>query len=106
MNDKNLEAALEDAHVPALVCSLVHITGDASLLKPEWRPTYQLMDRANIGLSAETIGDIRATLPADAKAYSSVGLSRLTRYTYRVRAVNAAGVSAWSNTASARTSLF
>lgn len=60
MNDKNLEAALEDAHVPALVCSLVHITGDATLLKPEWRPTYQLMDRTDIGLSEERIGDIRA----------------------------------------------
>jgi hypothetical protein len=41
---------------------------------------------------------------ADATVYSDSGLTRSTTYAYRVRAVNADGVSPWSNTASATTS--
>jgi hypothetical protein len=39
----------------------------------------------------------------NATAFSSIGLSRKTRYSYRVRAFNAAGSSSYSNIAGART---
>jgi 4-hydroxyacetophenone monooxygenase len=53
MTQTDLDRALADAHLPALVCSLVHITGDASLLKPEWRPSYTPFMRAETGIPEE-----------------------------------------------------
>jgi hypothetical protein len=44
-----------------------------------------------------------ATLPADATSYSSTSLAASTQYLYRVRAINAAGESAYSNEANAAT---
>ncbi|MBL0176375.1 MAG: S8 family serine peptidase [Ignavibacteria bacterium] len=44
-----------------------------------------------------------ATLGADATTYANSGLPQGTRYWYRVRAENANGSSAWSNTANATT---
>ena len=43
-----LETALADAHLPALLMSLVHLTGDASLLTPERRAVYEPMAEPNI----------------------------------------------------------
>ncbi len=55
-----LEEALAAAHVPALVMSLTHLTGDDSLLKPEWRPLYNPLDRNDIGVSADEQDKVRA----------------------------------------------
>lgn len=44
-----------------------------------------------------------AQVGANVRSFSNTGLSRNTRYRYRVRAYNAAGNSAYSNTANART---
>lgn len=41
----DLDRILQDAHLPALVLSLVHMTGDASLLKDEWKPEYNPFPR-------------------------------------------------------------
>lgn len=55
-----LDDALAAAHVPALIMSLTHLTGDDSLLRPEWRPQYDQLDRNNIGVTAEEQDKIRA----------------------------------------------
>ena len=44
-----------------------------------------------------------ATLGADSTSHIDTGLSPSTSYSYRVRAINSAGPSSWSNTASATT---
>jgi Fibronectin type III domain len=49
---------------------------------------------------------IVATLPANATSWSDTGLPANSGFGYRVRAVNAAGVSLWSNGASATTLAF
>src|SRR6516225_10159193 len=55
-----LDAALAEAHLPALLMSLVHLTGDASLLTPERRPTYVFMaDNKLGGYSPEVQADLR-----------------------------------------------
>jgi 4-hydroxyacetophenone monooxygenase len=42
---EDLDAILADAHLPTLVLSMVHMTGDPSLLKPEWAPSYETFPR-------------------------------------------------------------
>jgi 4-hydroxyacetophenone monooxygenase len=54
-----LDKALETAHLPALLASLVHLTGDAGWLRPEWTPTYTPLDRGDTGVSAEEQAKIR-----------------------------------------------
>ena len=56
----DLDAILDDAHYPALVLSLVHMTGDASLLKPEWTPTYNAFPRGEPLVADEAKLQIRA----------------------------------------------
>ena len=58
-NKVTLDEALEVAHLPALVVSLVQLTGDASWLKPEWKPTYMPFPRGDIGLSDAVQKEIR-----------------------------------------------
>ena len=61
MTDLTLEQALKDAHSPVLCATLAHLTGDAEAwLRPEWLPTYNLMDRADIGLSPKVKAEIHA----------------------------------------------
>jgi len=44
-----LDDALAVAHLPALLMSIVHLTGDDSLLTPERRPTYVLLADGRLG---------------------------------------------------------
>ncbi|HEY1926280.1 MAG TPA: NAD(P)/FAD-dependent oxidoreductase [Caulobacteraceae bacterium] len=65
MTDPNLEATLDEAlgeaHLPALLMSLVHLTGDASLLSQERRASYDfiLSDGFDGGYPAAVQEDIR-----------------------------------------------
>lgn len=45
-----LDQALETAHLPALSAALVHLTGDPSWLRPEWRPAYTPLSRGETGV--------------------------------------------------------
>jgi 4-hydroxyacetophenone monooxygenase len=65
-----LDAALAEAHLPALLMSLVHLTGDASLLSPERRPVYvPLADGRQGGYSPEVQADLRARARAALTAH-------------------------------------
>ncbi len=65
-----LDAALAEAHLPALLMSLVHLTGDASLLTAERRPTYVLLaDGRAGGYPADVQADIRARAKAAIEAH-------------------------------------
>ncbi|MDR6806241.1 titin [Dyadobacter sp. BE34] len=59
---------------------------------------YQV-ERSQNGAAFTKIAD----LPANVTGYQSTGLAAATSYSYRVRAVNAVGASAYSNTGSAKT---
>ena len=61
MNGLTLTEAVEQAHAPVLCAVCAHLTGDGDAwLRPEWKPTYSLLDRADIGLSEDVQNDIRA----------------------------------------------
>ena len=60
MAKPTIDEALAQAHLPALLMSLVHLTGDAGLLTPERRPIYDMLaDPALGGFSAAIQSDIR-----------------------------------------------
>lgn len=55
-----LDQALESAHLPALSAALVHLTGDMTWLRPEWRPTYMPLSRGETGVSEAEQAKMRA----------------------------------------------
>ena len=68
--DAALDAALAEAHLPALLASLVHLTGDESLLTPERRPEYVFMADNKLGsYSPEVQEDLKARARAAIKAH-------------------------------------
>jgi 4-hydroxyacetophenone monooxygenase len=70
IDEAELDAALAAAHLPALLMSMVHLTGDASLLTPERRPTYIFMGDNNLGGYPEAVqDDIRALAKVAIKAH-------------------------------------
>jgi 4-hydroxyacetophenone monooxygenase len=61
----DLDQFLLEAHLPALLMSLVHLTGDATLLSPERRPEYVFMADGKLGgYSPDVQADIRARAKA------------------------------------------
>lgn len=54
-----LDQALETAHLPALSAALVHLTGDPSWLRPEWRPTYTPLSRGETGVPEDEQAKMR-----------------------------------------------
>ncbi len=59
-----LDQALETAHLPALSAALVHLTGDASWLRPEWRPAYTPLSRGETGVPEAEQAKMRAAAKA------------------------------------------
>ena len=75
--EPELDAALGDAHLPALIAALVHMTGDASWLRPEWTPVYTPLSRGETGLSPEVEADIRVRAKAAIQDYVAAGSPRM-----------------------------
>ncbi|WP_309604273.1 NAD(P)/FAD-dependent oxidoreductase [Phenylobacterium sp.] len=76
-NDLELDVALRDAHLPALIAALVHMTGDAGWLRPEWAPVYMPLSRGETGLSPEVEADIRVRARAAIQDYAAAGSPRM-----------------------------
>jgi 4-hydroxyacetophenone monooxygenase len=71
--DDEIAAALEEAHIPALLCSLVHMTGDPSWIRGHRLRTLPTSADYNGGLTQDEQADIRRrALPAIA-AYRDGG---------------------------------
>ena len=59
-DDAALKEALASAHVPSLMAALVHITGDAQLIRGEIRPKNDFLADAQGGITEEQQARIRA----------------------------------------------
>lgn len=59
-----LDQALETAHLPSLSAALVHLTGDRSWLRPEWRPTYTPLSKGETGVPEVEQARMRAAAKA------------------------------------------
>src|SRR6195952_1867817 len=71
--DESIAAALDDVSVPALLCSLVHMTGDPSWIRGSLRPPLASSLDFQSGMAPEALAEARRlALPAIA-AYRDGG---------------------------------
>jgi len=59
-DEQAIDGALAAAHLPALAASLAHLTGDDGWLRAEWRPSYNPLDRTDIGVAPEEQARLKA----------------------------------------------
>jgi 4-hydroxyacetophenone monooxygenase len=72
-DDAAIAAALEDVSIPALLCSMVHLTGDPSWIRSELRPQSSALNDYQGSMSEEDMAEARRrALPAIA-AYRDGG---------------------------------
>jgi 4-hydroxyacetophenone monooxygenase len=55
-----IEEKLKDAHLPALLAALVHLTGETDWLQDAWKPTYNPLSRGDTGIPEAEQAKIRA----------------------------------------------
>ncbi len=59
-DDEVLKAALADAHIPSLMVALVHVTGDASIVRGAIRPVSDFFGDAQGGITEAQQAEVRA----------------------------------------------
>ncbi|HEY4332942.1 MAG TPA: NAD(P)/FAD-dependent oxidoreductase [Ilumatobacteraceae bacterium] len=72
-DDSAIAAALEDVSIPALLCSLVHMTGDASWVRGELRPQGAMINEHQGYMSAEARAEVRRRAVPAIAAYRDSG---------------------------------
>jgi 4-hydroxyacetophenone monooxygenase len=75
-DDRAIESALRDAHLPSLMVSLVHLTGDVSLLRGEIRPSsdfFTFLADPQGGISEQQQSQVRALALDALRAYRNGG---------------------------------
>ena len=72
-DDAAIEVALAEAHVPSLINALVHLTGDASLIRGSARPVSELFGDPQGGISAVDQAEVRARALEALVAYRDAG---------------------------------
>ncbi len=72
-DDATIAAALEDVSIPALMMSMIHMSGDASLLRGSLRPTGVFLNEVQGFMSEEDKAAVRAQALAVIKAYRDGG---------------------------------
>jgi 4-hydroxyacetophenone monooxygenase len=72
-DDAAIARALESASIPTLMMSLIHLTGDASLLRGKVRPGRAVMGETQGGLSPEEKAEVRRQALAALRAYRDGG---------------------------------
>lgn len=76
-SDAALKAALGEAHIPSLINALVHLTGDASLIRGAIRPASQLFGDPQGGITPADQAAIRERALAALKDYRDSGRGAL-----------------------------
>lgn len=72
-SDETIRTALESAHLPSLIAALVHVTGDAGLVKGEIKPVYDFFGDGQGGLTEEQRASTKEQALAAIKAYRDRG---------------------------------
>jgi 4-hydroxyacetophenone monooxygenase len=72
-DDDALYRALRDAHIPSLMAALVHVTGDAQIVRGEIRPKNDFMADAQGGLTPAQQDQVRALAFRELKKFRDSG---------------------------------
>lgn len=72
-DDAVIARALEEANIPALMCALVHVTGDAELIRGAIRPSNEFFGDAQGGISEKDQAKVRALALEALKDYRDRG---------------------------------
>ena len=72
-NDDVLKSALADAHIPSLMVALVHVTGDASIVRGAIRPVSDFFGDAQGGITEAQQAEVRARAFDLLRAYRDGG---------------------------------
>ena len=72
-DDAAIATALEDASVPALLCSLVHMTGDPAWIRGPRRPRMALTTLLQSGMPDDELAAVRAEALPVIAAYRDAG---------------------------------
>ncbi len=72
-SDAAISAALEDVSIPALLCSLVHMTGDPSWIQGDLRPRVAMLNDYQSGMPAELQAEVRRRAVPAIAAYRDGG---------------------------------
>src|SRR3954454_9838882 len=60
LDERQIEQALTEAHIPSLMAALVHLTGDAGHITEENRPAYDFFGDGQSNIKPEVQAQIRA----------------------------------------------
>ena len=72
-DDDTIRAALEDAHIPSLMNALVHLTGDADIIRGDIQPESGFLVDPQGGISEEDQQEVRQRAFEALKAYRDNG---------------------------------
>jgi len=72
-DDESIAAALEDVSVPALMCSMVHLTGDPAWVRGELRPAGLFLNEYQGFMDEEPKAEARRRALAAIVAYRDSG---------------------------------
>ena len=72
-DDRTIKAALEEACIPALMASLVHVTGDMSVIRGDIRPRARTLGDPYVGITEAQRGIVRAQALEILKTYRDGG---------------------------------
>jgi len=75
-SDAEIAAALQEAHVPTLLAALVHLTGDATLIRGDIRPTQEFFGDPQGGISEQDQERVRAMALDVLRTYRDGGCPR------------------------------
>src|SRR5690348_15590727 len=62
IDERQIDDALKEAHIPSLMAALVHLTGDSSLLTDENKPVYDFFGDGQGNIKPEVQEQVRAAV--------------------------------------------
>ena len=71
--DEIIKAALEEANIPALMVSLVHVTGDMNIIRGDIRPHARALGDPHVGITEAQRATVRAQALEILKTYRDGG---------------------------------